>query len=179
MDGNKIQKKKPQIIKKYSLCFPNIYQYKIITDITTSEYILKSTLLIHTFNSLTKKTIKFGFNSTMSILQNKAKQSTPKLLFIFYKDSLRLMLNMILMKALSEENNKSCKLFLIDEVLFKKQFIDKLKIKKLLCYTIIESDKNSMIFNDLVSKLSQHDNILINKLNPIYKQDIKEITIEK
>ena len=58
---DKKQKKKVQVYKKFALCFPFSYQYRVITG-ETALYMAKASKLIYDFNTETKASIKFGYN---------------------------------------------------------------------------------------------------------------------
>ena len=52
------------------------------------------------------------------------------------------------------------------------------KIKKMISFTIIRTEKNEKVFDDIINNLNESNSNNKN-INPIYKTDIKEIVIEK
>ncbi len=175
---DKKQKKKVQVYKKFALCFPFSYQYRVITG-ETALYMAKASKLIYDFNTETKASIKFGYNSTMKIVQEE-KYNTSKnnihIVFFFYKENLNTLVNLLMMKARNTFGNN--KIYLIDDE-EKKSFLSALKIKKMICFTIVKNDKNEKVINGIIDKYETFNCLAINNITPIYQKDVKEITSEK
>ena len=62
--------------------------------------------LIYNFNKQTKASIKFGLNTAIHIIQNDKVEKDLVLIFIFYKESMNTLINLILLKS-NNFNNKS------------------------------------------------------------------------
>jgi hypothetical protein len=71
--------------------------------------------LIFTFNKETKDSIKFGLNTAIHIIQNDKIEKNLILIFIFYKQSLNNLINLILLKS-NNSNNIKIKLIYIKMV---------------------------------------------------------------
>jgi len=63
------------------------------------------------FNKKTKSSIKFGFNTTSKLIQSEANKDLT-VIFIFYDDDLKLLIDLLVLKCKSKEN---LKLYIIDK----------------------------------------------------------------
>ena len=130
--------------------------------------------LIFTFNKETKDSIKFGLNTAIHIIQNDKIEKNLILIFIFYKQSLNNLINLILLKS---NNSNNVKIFLIDSN-DQKYFLTLFQLKKLLAFTVYKNEYNSKIIDEIFNNFHTY-NSNSNEYIPIYKTNIKEISIEK
>ena len=175
---DKKQKKKVQVYKKFVLCFPFTFQYRIITGEGLSN-LLKMIKLVYEFNSETKRSIKFGYNSSMKLIQEEKlnqSENDGHLIFFFYKQNLQTLINLLIMKGKNNIGNN--KLFLICEE-EKEHFKKLLKIKNVICFTLVKNEKNEKVFKGICTTYEQYDCISPNNLVSIYQSDVKEISNEK
>ena len=148
---NKIQKKF-QYIKKLSYYYPFHLEIKIISGENLIQYLLKRVKLIYTFNTNTKRSIKFGLNSIIKYT-NKIKDNNKILIFIFYKENMESLYDLILIKT--KENNKNIRIIFLNEE-NNKEFIDIFKIKNCMGFLIIRVESNEKVFDEIEKNLSQY-----------------------
>ena len=148
---NKIQKKF-QYIKKLSYYYPFHLEIKIISGENLIQYLLKRIKLIFTFNTNTKHSIKFGLNSIIKYT-NKIKDNNKILIFIFYKENMESLYDLILIKT--KENNKNIRIIFLNEE-NNKEFIDIFKIKNCMGFLIIRVESNEKVFDEIEKNLSQY-----------------------
>ena len=148
---NKTQKKF-QYIKKLSYYYPFHLEIKIISGENLIQYLLKRVKLIFTFNTNTKHSIKFGLNSIIKYT-NKIKDNNKILIFIFYKENMESLYDLILIK--NKENNKNIKIIFLNEE-NNKEFIDIFKIKNCMGFLIIRVESNEKVFDEIEKNLSQY-----------------------
>ena len=127
-----------------------------------------------TFNKETKDSIKFGLNTAIHIIQNDKIEKNLILIFIFYKQSLNNLINLILLKS---NNSNNVKIFLIDSN-DQKYFLNLFQLKKLLAFTVYKNEYNSKVIDEIFNNFHTY-NSNSNEYIPIYKTNIKEISIEK
>ena len=130
--------------------------------------------LIFTFNKETKDSIKFGLNTAIHIIQNDKIEKNLILIFIFYKQSLNNLINLILLKS---NNSNNVKIFLIDSN-DQKYFLTLFQLKRLLAFTVYKNEYNSKIIDEIFNHFHTY-NSNSNEYIPIYKTNIKGISIEK
>ena len=148
---NKTQKKF-QYIKKLSYYYPFHLEIKIISGENLIQYLLKRVKLIHTFNTNTKHSIKFGLNSIIKYT-NKIKDNNKILIFIFYKENMESLYDLILIK--NKENSKNIRIIFLNEE-NNKEFIDIFKIKNCMGFLIIRVESNEKVFDEIEKNLSQY-----------------------
>ena len=148
---NKTQKKF-QYIKKLSYYYPFHLEIKIISGENLIQYLLKRIKLIFTFNTNTKHSIKFGLNSIIKYT-NKIKDNNKILIFIFYKENMESLYDLILIKT--KENNKNIRIIFLNEE-NNKEFIDIFKIKNCMGFLIIRVESNEKVFDEIEKNLSQY-----------------------
>ncbi len=148
---NKSQKK-TQYIKKSSYYYPFHIDIKIISGENIIQYLLKRLKLIHTFNTNTKQSIKFGLNSIIKYV-NKPKENNKILIFIFYKDNMESLYDLLLIK--NQENNKNIRIAFLDEE-YNKEFIDLFKIKSCMAFLITRIQNNEKVVDEIENNLSQY-----------------------
>ena len=148
---NKTQKKF-QYIKKLSYYYPFHLEIKIISGENLIQYLLKRVKLIFTFNTNTKHSIKFGLNSIIKYT-NKIKDNNKILIFIFYKENMESLYDLILIKT--KENNKNIRIIFLNEE-NNKEFIDIFKIKNCMGFLIIRVESNEKVFDEIEKNLSQY-----------------------
>ena len=148
---NKPQKKS-QYIKKLSYYYPLHIEIKIVSGENLVQYLLKRVKLIYTFNTNTKHSIKFGLNSIVKCT-NKPKENNKILIFLFYKENMETLYDLLLLKT--KENNKNIRILFIDEE-YNKEFIDLFKIKSCLGFSIIKIQNNEKVVDEIENNLSQY-----------------------
>ena len=154
---NKSQKKS-QYIKKLSYYYPLHIEIKIMSGENIVQYLLKRLKLIHTFNTNTRRSIKFGLNSIIKYV-NKPKENNKILIFIFYKDNMESLYDLLLIK--NKENEKNIRIAFLDEE-YNKEFINIYKIKSCMGFLIIKTENNEKVFNEIESNISQY---IVNNTN--------------
>lgn len=130
--------------------------------------------MIYTFNKDTKKSIKFGYNSTMKFLQNPKYSSELKMIFFFYKDNVKILIDLLLLKVKESSN---VKVYIIDSK-FKEDFKKIFTIKQMICFSVLKIEKNEVVLDHLLKSLEEY-NSNNNGLVPIFQVDIRESVIEK
>jgi len=130
--------------------------------------------LIYNFNKQTKSSIKFGLNTAIHIIQNDKIEKNLILIFIFYKQSLNILINLLLLKS---NNSDNIKIFLIDSN-EQKHFLNLFQLKKILAFTLYKNEYNSKVIDEIFNNFHTY-NSNSNEYIPIYKTNIKEISIEK
>ena len=151
-----------------------IFFSKIITGNNSINYLIERMKLIFTFNKETKDSIKFGLNTAIHIIQNDKIEKNLILIFIFYKQSLNNLINLILLKS---NNSNNVKIFLIDSN-DQKYFLNLFQLKRLLAFTVYKNEYNSKVIDEIFNNFHTY-NSNSNEYIPIYKTNIKEISIEK
>ena len=145
---NKTQKKL-QYIKKLSYYYPFHIEIKIVSGENLVQYLLKRVKLIYTFNTNTKHSIKFGLNSIVKYT-NKPKENNKILIFLFYKENMETLYDLLLLKT--KENNKNIRILFIDEE-YNKEFIDLFKIKSCLGFSITKIQNNEKVVDEIENNL--------------------------
>ena len=148
---NKNQKK-CQYIKKLSYYYPFHIEIKMITGENLIQYLLKRVKLIYTFNTNTKRSIKFGLNSIIKYT-NRPKDNNKILIFLFYKENMETLYDLLLLKT--KENNKNIRIIFIDEE-YNKEFINLFKIKSCLGFLIVKIQNNEKVVDEIENNLSQY-----------------------
>ena len=148
---NNKKQKKLQYIKQISYYYPFHIEIKIISGENIIEYLKKRLKLIYTFNSNTKKSIKYGLNRINKYI-NKNNEDNQIIIFIFYKESFTLFYDLIILK---NQHNKNITLFFLDED-YNKDFIDIFNLKCCMGFCIIKNQSNEKVFNEIESKISQY-----------------------
>ena len=148
---NKSQKKS-QYIKKLSYYYPLHIEIKIMSGENIVQYLLKRLKLIHTFNTNTRRSIKFGLNSIIKYV-NKPKENNKILIFIFYKDNMESLYDLLLIK--NKENEKNIRIVFLDEE-YNKEFINIFKIKSCMGFLVIKTENNEKVFNEIESNISRN-----------------------
>ena len=143
--------KKSQYLKKISYYYPFHIEIKIISGENIIQYLLKRVKLIHTFNTNTKHSIKFGLNSIIKYI-NKTHENKQLLVFIFYKENMESLYDLLLLK---NKDNKNIKIIFIDDE-YNKEFVDLFKIKSCMGFLIIKIQNNEKVFNEIETNLSQY-----------------------
>ena len=168
-NNTKDKKKKNKIFKKYSLCFPFHINVKIIKD---QKKILELINKIQNLFSNKINTFYFGLNTSLNIIQKN--NNNEKLLFIFYKENMETLYDLILFRT---KYNDKINIYFIDEEIQKK-FLEIFKLKKLLSFVLIKNNFNENIFNEIKINLESYN---INKENnqELSNNRIQEIIIEK
>ena len=151
-----------------------IFFSKIITGNNSINYLIERMKLIFTFNKETKDSIKFGLNTAIHIIQNDKIEKNLILIFIFYKQSLNILINLLLLKS---NNSDNIKIFLIDSN-EQKHFLNLFQLKKILAFTLYKNEYNSKVIDEIFNNFHTY-NSNSNEYIPIYKPNIKEISIEK
>ena len=149
MNSKKV--KKLQYLKQISYYYPFHIEIKIISGENIIEYLKKRLTLIYTFNSNTKKSIKYGLNRINKYI-NKNNEENQIIIFIFYKESFTIFYDLMILK---NQHNKNIKIFFLDED-YNKDFIDIFNLKSCMSFCIIKNQNNEKVFNEIESKLSQY-----------------------
>ena len=147
---NKIQKKN-QYIKKISYYYPAHIEIKVISGENLLEYLKKRIKLIYTFNTNTKHSIKFGLNSINKYI-NRSKGEHKILAFIFYKDEMESLYDLMLIK---NKEKKNIRIIFLDKD-SNQDFIDIFKIKNCLGFLILKNQNNEKAYNEIEHNLSQY-----------------------
>ena len=153
---NKSQKK-TQYIKKTSYYYPFHIEIKIISGENLIQYLQKRLKLIHTFNTNTKHSIKYGLNSIIKYI-NKPKENCKILIFIFYRENMESLYDLLLIK---NKNNQDIKILFLDED-YNKEFINLFKIKSCMGFLISRIQNNEKVFDEIENNLSQY---IVNNIN--------------
>ena len=154
---NKSQKKS-QYIKKLSYYYPLHIEIKIISGENIVQYLLKRLKLIHTFNTNTRRSIKFGLNTIIKYV-NKPKENNKILIFIFYRENMESLYDLLLIK--NKENEKNIRIAFLDEE-YNKEFINVFKIKSCMGLLVIKTENNEKVFNEIESNIFQY---IVNNTN--------------
>ena len=168
--SNNSKKKKSKAIKRYALCFPFHIDIKIINEQKLILSLLNQKLT-QNFFSEKGKSLFYGLNTCLNhIQQNDDKE---KIIFIFYNKKMESFYDLILLRA---EYNKNVHIYFMDDI-WQKNFIEKLKLKKLMGFILIKNDINNVAFNEIKKLFEKYDlNSDINKI--ISKDNIQEKTVE-
>ena len=148
---NTKKQKKLQYLKQTSYYYPFHIEIKIITGENIIEYLKKRIKLIYTFNTNTKKSIKYGLNKINKYI-NKYNPENQIIIFIFYKESFITLYDLLLIK---NQENKNINIFFIDED-YNKEFLDIFNIKNCLSFSVIKNQSNEKVFNEIESTISQY-----------------------
>ena len=168
-NSNSDKKKKFKSFKKYSLCFPFHINIKILKD---QNYIIDLINKIQNLSSIKPISFKFGLNTTLNFIQKPQKEE--KLIFIFYKEKMASLFDIILFRA---KFNNDISIYFIDEE-WQKKFLEIFKIKKLLSFVLLKNDSNKEIFNEIKNSFKSYNlNDDINRETS--RNNIQEITIEE
>lgn len=145
------KQKKFQYLKQISYYYPFHIEIKIISGENIIEYLKKRMKLIYTFNTNTKKTIKYGLNQINKYI-NKNKAENQIIIFIFYKESFITLYDLLIIK---NQVNKNIKIFFIDED-YNKDFLDIFKLKSCMGFCVLKNQCNEKVFNEIESKIAQY-----------------------
>ena len=167
-NNNDKKKKKFKTVKKYSLCFPFHINIKVIKD---QKLILNFINNIQDLLSQKINSFFFGLNSSLNLIQNQKMEE--KLLFIFYKNKMETLYDVILFRA---KFNTNVYIYFIDEE-FQKKFLEIFKLKKLLSFALIKNNLNESKFNEIKNNLDNY-NLNNDKNKDFSKNNIQEIIIE-
>ena len=148
---NNKKQKRAQYLKQISYYYPYHLEIKIISGENIIEYLKKRLKLIYTFNTNTKKSIKFGLNKINKYI-NKNDEKSQILIFIFYKESFTIFYDLIIIK---NKDNKNIKIFFLDED-YNKDFIDIFNLKSCMGFCIIKNQSNEKVFTEIETKISQY-----------------------
>ena len=161
--------KKSKISKKYSLCFPFHINIKIVKE---QKKIIDLIKIIENLLSNKVNSFYFGLNTSLNIIQKINKDE--KLLFVFYKENMETLYDIILFRA---KYNDKISLYFIDEEIQKK-FLEIFGLKKLLSFVLVKNNASEKYFNEIKANLESYN---INKENNQNspKNRIQEIIIEK
>ena len=146
------KQKKFQYLKQISYYYPFHIEIKIISGENLIQYLLKRIKLIFTFNTNTKRSIKFGLNSIIKYT-NRPEDNNKILILLFYKENMETLYDLLLIK--NKENNKNIRIAFIDEE-YNKEFIDLFKIKSCLGFSIIKIQNNEKVVDEIENNLSQY-----------------------
>ena len=160
------KKKKLNYLKQISYYYPYHIEIKIISGENIIEYLKKRFKLIYTFNSNTKKSIKYGLNKINKLINKNNEEQI--IIFIFYKESFTLLYDLMIIKS---QENKNIKIFFIDED-YNKDFLELFNIKTCLGFSIIKNQSNEKVFDEIISKISQY---AIDKYFPKIEENNKKI----
>ena len=166
---NSDKKKKLKCFKKYSLCFPFHINIKILKD---QSHIIDLINKIQNLSSLKTISFLFGLNSTLNCIQKP--QKSEKLIFIFYKEKMATLYDIILFRA---KFTNDISIYFIDED-SEKKILEIFKIKKLLSFVLLKNDSNKEIFNEIKNNFKSY-NINDENNRETSKNTIQEITIEE
>ena len=145
------KQKKLQYLKQISYYYPFHIEIKIISGENIIEYLKKRLKLIYTFNTNTRKSIKYGLNRINKYI-NKNKTENEIIVFIFYKESFTTFYDLLILK---NQVNKNIKIFFLDED-YNKDFIDIFNIKSCMAFCVLKNQNNEKVFNEIESKISQY-----------------------
>ena len=148
---NNKKQKKLQYLKQISYYYPFHIEIKIISGENIIEYLKKRLKLIYTFNTNTKKSIKYGLNKINKYI-NKNNHENKIIVFIFYKESFTILYDLLLIK---NQINENIKIFFIDED-YNKDFLDIFNIKNCMGFCIVKNICNEKVFDEIESKISQY-----------------------
>ena len=109
--------------------------------------------LIYNFNKQTKSSIKFGLNTAIHIIQNDKIEKNLILIFIFYKQSLNILINLLLLKS---NNSDNIKIFLIDSN-EQKHFLNLFQLKKILAFTLYKNEYNSKVIDEIFNNFHTYN----------------------
>ena len=155
----KEKEKEKKDIEKKSLSKILYSQKKYIKMISTQklisrniDYIKKNSYKVMLRNkSNMEHSIKFGLNSIIKYT-NKIKDNNKILIFIFYKENMESLYDLLLLK---NKDNKNIKIIFIDDE-YNKEFVDLFKIKSCMGFLIIKIQNNEKVFNEIETNLSQY-----------------------
>ena len=168
-NNTKDKNTKNKIFKKYSLCFPFHINIKIVKE---QKKIIDLIKIIENLLSNKVNSFYFGLNTSLNIIQKVNKDE--KLLFVFYKENMETLYDIILFRA---KYNDKISLYFIDEEIQKK-FLEIFGLKKLLSFVLVKNNTNEKEFNEIKANLESYNiNKENNKISP--KNRIQEIIIEK
>ena len=147
---NDKKQKKLNYLKKISYYYPYHIEIKVISGENIIEYLKNRLKLVYTFNSSTKKSIKYGLNIANKYINKKFKEQI--IIFLFYKDPFLILYDLMLIK---NQDNKNIKIFFLDEE-YIKDFLDIFNIKNCMAFCIIKNQSNEKVFDDIELKISQY-----------------------
>ncbi len=145
------KQKKLQYLKQISYYYPFHIERKIISGENIIEYLKKRLKLIYTFNTNTRKSIKYGLNRINKYI-NKNKKENEIIVFIFYKESFTTFYDLLILK---NQINKNIKIFFLDED-YNKDFINIFNIKSCMAFCVLKNQNNEKVFNEIESKIAQY-----------------------
>ena len=145
------KQKKLQYLKQVSYYYPFHIEIKIISGENIIEYLKKRLKLIYTFNTNTKKSIKYGINKINKYI-NKKDEKNNILIFIFYKESFTIFYDLLIIK---NKESKNIKIFFLDED-YNKDFNDIFSLKSCMGFCIVKNQNNEKVFTEIETKLSQY-----------------------
>ena len=145
------KQKKLQYLKQISYYYPFHIEIKIISGENIIEYLKKRIKLIYTFNTNTKKTIKYGLNQINKYI-NKNNVTKQIVAFIFYKESFEALYDLMIIK---NKVNKNINIYFINED-YNKDFLDIFKLKSCMGFCVLKNQGNEKVFNEIESKIAQY-----------------------
>ena len=149
---NNKKQKKLQYLKQISYYYPFHIEIKVISGENLIEYLKKRLKLIYTFNTNTRKSIKYGLNRINKYI-NKNNEESQIIVFIFYKESFTTLYDLMIIK---NKVNKNIKLFFINDD-YNKEIIDIFKLKNCMGFCIIKNQSNEKVFTEIETNLSQYE----------------------
>ena len=165
---NDNKKKKIKSFKKYSLCFPFHVNIKIIKEQKLIVDLLDN---IQNLSPSKNNSLYYGLNTSLNLIQSPKKEE--KLFFIFYKNKMETLYDLILFRA---KFNPNIFIYFIDEE-YQKNFLEIFKLKKLLSFVLVKNNLNESQFNEIKNNFDNY-NLNNDKNKVISKDNIKEIIIE-
>ena len=148
--SNKKQKKL-LYLKQISYYYPFQIEIKVISGENIIEYLKKRLKLIYTFNTNTRKSIKYGLNNINKYI-NKNNGTKQIVAFIFYKESFETLYDLMIIK---NKVNKNINIYFINED-YNKDFLDIFKLKCCMGFCIIKEQYNEKVITELESNLAQY-----------------------
>ena len=168
--STKNKKKKYKTMKRYSLCFPFHINIKIINEQNLILDLLNQAQIQSNFSQKTK-TLSFGLNTCLNLIQKN--NSNEILIFIFYTKKMETLYDFILYRA---NSNLNVHVYFISEN-WRKNFVEKFRLKQLLGFALIKNDINKDAFNTIKNKIESYD-LNDNKNKIISKNNIQETIVE-
>ena len=145
------KQKKLQYLKQISSYYPFQTEIKVISGENIIEYLKKRLKLIYTFNTNTRKSIKYGLNNINKYI-NKNNVTKQIVAFIFYKESFEALYDLMIIK---NKVNKNINIYFINED-YNKDFLDIFKLKSCMGFCVIKEQYNEKVITEIESNLAQY-----------------------
>ena len=145
------KQKKLQYLKQISNYYPFQIEIKVISGENIIEYLKKRLKLIYTFNTNTRKSIKYGLNNINKYI-NKNNGTKQIVAFIFYKESFETLYDLMIIK---NTVNKNINIYFINED-YNKDFLDIFKLKNCMGFCVIKEQYNEKVITELETNLAQY-----------------------